>query len=414
MKRLIFHVDVNSAYLSWEAVRRVGEGLPDIRLVPSAIGGDRDKRTGVILAKSIPAKKYGVKTGEPVAMALRKCPSLVLAKPDFKLYTRSSRAFVEILEKYAPVVEKYSIDECFLDMSGTERIYPDPIALAHKIKDEIRDTLGFTVNVGIGENKLCAKMASDFEKPDRVHTLFMHEIPEKLHPLPVGELFTVGASTAERLMGRGIRTVGDLARCDVSAVVSILGNKQGVHLHRYANGIDDSPVLEVPEEAKGYSVSTTLEEDVTSYEAADSVLLALSDSVASRMRADGVGAYCVAVSIRTSAFVNRSHQKKLSASTDITEEIYRTVTVLLRELWDGMTPLRLLGVALSDIDRGDAEQLTFFGNSESRERMRRLDRTVDEIRKKFGAETIKLGGVTCEVGKKYRAQTEIDNESGGR
>ena len=282
--------------------------------------------------------------------------------------------------------------------------------MAHKIKDEIRDTLGFTVNVGIGENKLLAKMASDFEKPDRVHTLYMHEIQEKLHPLSVGELFSVGASTAERLMSRGIRTIGDLARCDVSAVVSILGNKQGTHLHRYANGIDDSPVLEVPEEAKGYSVSTTLEEDVTSYEAADSVLLALSDSVASRMRSDGVAAYCISVSIRSSDFVNRSHQKKMSVSTDITEEIYRTVTVLLRELWNGRTPLRLLGVALSDIDRGDAEQLSFFGDGESRERMRRLDRTVDEIRKKFGADTIKLGGVTREVGKKHRAAAELANE----
>ncbi len=416
LERLIFHIDVNSAFLSWEAVKRVKEGLPDLRLVPSAVGGDRDKRTGVILAKSVPAKKYGVKTGEPVAMALRKCPNLVLAKPDFKLYARSSAAFVKILEKYAPVVEKYSIDECFLDMSGTERIYPDPIALAYRIKDEIRDILGFTVNVGIGENKLLAKMASDFEKPDRVHTLFTSEIAEKMHPLPVGELFSVGASTSERLTSRGIRTIGDLARCDLTVVTAILGNKHGSLLHRYANGIDDSPVLEAPEEAKGYSVSTTLEEDVTSYEAADSVLLALSDSVASRMRSDGVSAYCIAVSIRSADFVNRSHQKKLSVSTDITDEIYRTVTALLRELWNGKTPLRLLGVALSDIDRGDAEQLSFFGDNESRERMRKLDRTVDEIRKKFGTDTIKLGGVTREVGKKYRAAAELENENnlGGR
>lgn len=408
--RLIFHIDVNSAYLSWEAVKRVNEGQPDLRLIPSAIGGDRDKRTGVILAKSIPAKKYGIKTGEPVSMALRKCPDLVLAKPDFKLYTRCSRAFVAILEKYAPVVEKYSIDECFLDMSGTERIYPDPVATAYKIKDEIRDTLGFTVNVGIGENKLLAKMASDFEKPDRVHTLFTHEIKQKMHPLPVGELFSVGEATAERLISRGIRTVGDLARCDESAIISILGNKQGIHLHRYANGIDDSPVLETPEEAKGYSVSTTLEEDVISYEAADSVLLSLCDSVAARLRADGVAAYCVAVSTRTTGFVNRSHQKKLSHSTDITEEIYKTVRLLLRELWNGSTPLRLLGVALTEIDRGDAVQLSFFDDEGSREKMRKLDRTVDDIRKRFGSDTIKRGGAARAVGKKHLAELELDSE----
>lgn len=167
MERLIFHVDVNSAYLSWEAARRVAAGESDIRLIPAAIGGDRDKRTGVILAKSIPAKKYGVQTGEPVAMALRKCPDLLLAKPDFTLYERNSRAFMDICRTFAPVVEKYSIDECFLDMTGTGAIYPDPIAAAHELKDTIRDTLGFTVNVGIGANKLLAKMASDFEKPDR-------------------------------------------------------------------------------------------------------------------------------------------------------------------------------------------------------------------------------------------------------
>ena len=189
MQRIIFHVDVNSAFLSWEAAKRVREGEQDIRLIPAAIGGDRDKRTGVILAKSIPAKKYGVTTGEPVAMALRKCPDLFLAKPDFRLYERNSRAFMDICRKYAPAVEKYSIDECFLDMTGTEKLYGDPVELARRIKDEIRATLGFTVNIGVANNKLLAKMASDFEKPDKVHTLFDGEIREKLWPLRVGELY---------------------------------------------------------------------------------------------------------------------------------------------------------------------------------------------------------------------------------
>ncbi len=410
MKRLIFHVDVNSAFLSWEAVRRVKRGEADLRLLPSAIGGDRDKRRGVILAKSIPAKKFGVKTGEPVAMALRKCPNLVIAKPDFGLYTRASRAFVEILEKYAPVVEQYSIDECFLDMSGTELLYPDPVAVANKIRCDIRDTLGFTVNIGIGENKLCAKMASDFEKPDRVHTLFQSEIPTKMHPLPVGELFSVGAATAEKLIRRGIYKIGDLAACDPSVLISILGEKQGEHLWRYANGIDDSEVLEAPPEAKGYSVSTTLENDVTSYEEADSIILALCDSVASRMRADGVSAYCIAVSIRNLEFVDRSHQRKLTASTDITSEIYKIATSLLRELWNGKTPLRLLGVALSDIDKGDAVQLSLF-DDDSKEKLRLIDKTVDDIRKRFGMGTIKLGGVKREVGKKHKAKADAENQN---
>ena len=184
-ERLIFHIDVNSAFLSWEAARRVAAGGDDLRLVPSAVGGDRNNRTGVIVAKSIPAKKYGVTTGEPVGMALRKCPQLILVRPDFRLYEKNSKAFMDICRKYAPVVEKYSIDECFLDMTGTGLLYPDPIAAAHMIKDEIRDTLGFTVNVGIAPNKLLAKMASDFEKPDKVHTLFQDEIASKMWPLPV-------------------------------------------------------------------------------------------------------------------------------------------------------------------------------------------------------------------------------------
>ena len=211
MKRLIFHIDVNSAFLSWEAARRVSQGEDDIRKIPSAIGGDREKRTGVILAKSIPVKKYGIKTGEPVAMALRKCPDLFLTRPDFRLYEQSSKAFMDIVRSYAPVVEKYSIDECFADFSGAQNIYPDPIGLAHTIKDRIRDELGFTVNVGIGDCKLLAKMASDFEKPDKVHTLLRSEIQVKMWSLPVRELFTVGASTAEKREKAKIRTIGDLA-----------------------------------------------------------------------------------------------------------------------------------------------------------------------------------------------------------
>ena len=268
MEPLIFHVDVNSAYLSWEAARRVANGEPDIRLIPSAIGGDRQTRTGVILAKSIAAKKYQVQTGEPVALALRKCPQLYLAKPDFRLYEQNSRAFMNICRKYAPVVEKFSIDECFLDMSGTGQLYSDPRAIASRIKDEIRDTLGFTVNIGIGPNKLLAKMASDFEKPDKIHTLFLQEIPQKLWPLPVGSLFTVGRATAQRLEKGGIFTIGGLAHADVSFVQALIGKKLGQQLHAYANGIDQTPVLSKPGEAKGYSNSTTLARDVRSEEEA--------------------------------------------------------------------------------------------------------------------------------------------------
>lgn len=390
MERLIFHIDVNSAFLSWEAARRVARGEADIRLIPSAIGGDREKRSGVILAKSIPAKDMGVKTGEPVGMALRRCPQLYLARPDFKLYGESSKAFMDIVRSYAPVVEKYSIDECFADFTGTRLVYPDPIQLAYTIKDTIRDQLGFTVNVGVGSNKLLAKMASDFSKPDKVHTLFAHEVREKMWPLPVGDLFTVGHSTAEKLEKARIRTIGDLAATDLGKVQRLVGIKLGQQIHSYANGIDPSPVLAAPEEAKGYSNSVTLEQDVVTLEKAHTVLLALADSVTARMRCDGVKGYCVAVTIRSNDFKTRSHQRKLTDPTDISREVYQISKALFEELWDGHTPLRLLGLSVTGITREDPTQLTLFPD-ESRERARKLDKATDAINHKFGASTILRG-----------------------
>ena len=413
MERLIFHVDVNSAFLSWESARRVAQGEADLRLIPAAIGGDRDKRTGVVLAKSIPAKKIGVKTGEPIGFALRKCPELVLARPDFRLYMECSGAFMEICRAYAPVVEKYSIDECFLDMSGTHRLYPDPVAIAHTIKDRIRQELGFTVNVGISDCKILAKMASDFEKPDKVHTLFPDEIPEKMWPLDVGELFSVGASTAEKLRKARIRTIGDLAQRELAELQRIVGVKPGQQLHNYANGIDPSPVLAEPEEAKGYNISTTLEDDVVTAQQAYGVLLALADSVTARMRGEGAKAYCVAVTIRSNMFKTRSHQRKLQEPTDISKEVYQISKQLFEELWDGHTPLRLLGIALTDLTKEDAPQLSMFAD-ERRDKARRLDRAYDAIHSKFGASAIMRGTSIqskLEVGKKYQAQLEQEKKN---
>ena len=410
MEPLIFHVDVNSAYLSWEAARRVANGEPDIRLIPSAIGGDRQTRTGVILAKSIAAKKYQVQTGEPVALALRKCPQLYLAKPDFRLYEQNSRAFMNICRKYAPVVEKFSIDECFLDMSGTGQLYSDPRAIASRIKDEIRDTLGFTVNIGIGPNKLLAKMASDFEKPDKIHTLFLQEIPQKLWPLPVGALYSVGRATASKLTASQIRTIGDLAKTDLTRVQKLVGVKMGKLIHDYANGMDSSPVLAEPEAVKGYGNSVTLEEDVTDTAQANKILLALCDSVASRMRADGRRCSCVTVTIRGNDFRNKSHQRKLPEPTDVTAEVFALSKTLFAELWNGYTPLRLLGVTLGDISDNETVQLSMF-QDDQKDRARKLDQTVDQLRSKFGVTAISRGSVTDatkRVGRKYKAQLEED------
>lgn len=415
MERLIFHVDVNSAFLSWEAARRVARGEEDLRLIPSAIGGDRDKRTGVILAKSIPAKKMGVKTGEPVGAALRKCPNLVLAKPDFKLYETNSRAFMDICRSYAPVLEKFSIDECFLDMSGTGHIYPDPVRTANEIKDRIHRELGFTVNIGIAPNKLLAKMASDFEKPDKVHTLFLEELETKFWPLPVGDLFLVGHATEEKLTRGHIQTIGDLAHADLRVIQGLVGMKMGLQLYNYARGIDDSPVLSQPEELKGYGNSTTLAEDVTTAEEANRILLALTDSTAARMRTDGAKAACVSVTMRGNDFKDRSHQRKLMEATDVTEEIYDIVKRLFSELWDGR-PLRLLGVSLTDITREDTEQISLFEDAR-KERSRKLDKAMDSIRGKYGMDTIiRASSIQAgkNVGRKHKAQIELNHEKNDR
>lgn len=404
MRRIVFHIDVNSAFLSWESAYRVKRGMDDLRLVPSAIGGDRDKRTGVILAKSIPAKKYGVKTGEPVGMALKKCPTLILARPNFALYESCSKAFMDICKQYTPIVEKFSIDECFLDMTGMEKIYPDILVTANEIKNRIKNELGFTVNIGVGSNKLLAKMASDFEKPDKVHTLFDYEFQDKVWHLPVGSLFSVGESTAQKLERSCIKTVGELARIDVSALKSLLGVKMGEHLHNFANGIDDSPVLENREKAKGYSNSVTLEYDVKSIAEANKILLALADSTAARMRADSVKTRCISVTIRDIDFNDKSHQRKLNSATDITTEIFDICKILIKELWDTKKPLRLLGVSLTDVTDENDIQLSMF-DSDKKDKERAIDRTVDSIRNRFGKDTIVRGGIyknNIEIGKKNK------------
>ena len=413
MERLIFHVDVNSAFLSWEAARRVKEGLPDLREIPSCIGGDPKSRRGIVVAKSIPAKKYGVTTGEPVSMALRKCPELVCVPGDFALFETCSRAFKKICASYAPVMESFSIDEVFLDMSGTQKIYPDPVKLACEIKDRIREELGFTVNIGIGTNKLLAKMASDFEKPDKVHTLFPAEIPTKMWPLPVRDLLFLGKASEQKLIKAGIKTIGEMARYPETEIQRLLGEKTGHQLYEYANGRDDSPVRAEREEAKGYSAETTTEEDIVTYEQAFSLLLAQCDVVAARMRKDGKKCSCVSVTYRMLDFRTRSHQKKLGNPTDVTEEIFVQVKNLLYECWQ-CQPLRLIGVALTDLTSDDFRQMSLFENTENHEKQKKVDGVVDDIRKRFGNGMIVRGSTmntAGQVARKAKAQMELRDKN---
>ena len=312
MPRVIFHVDVNSAFLSWSAAYRVrvlGE-QEDLRDIPSAVAGERAERHGIILAKSIPAKKCGVKTGEQIFLAQQKCPGLKLVPPDYALYVEASRRFVALLREFAPVVEQYSIDEAWADLSGTEGLYGSPVAAAELLRARIREELGFTVNIGISSNKLLAKMAGEFEKPDKVHTLFPEEVPQKLWPLPVRELFMLGPATERRLNRIGIHTIGELAQADPELVLHYL-NKPGLALWHSANGRCSEELLPQPEANKGYGNSTTLPADVTTEAGAQRVLLSLCETVAMRLRRDGKAARCISVSLRSADFVTFSHQTML-------------------------------------------------------------------------------------------------------
>lgn len=388
LNTIIYHIDVNAAFLAWEAVYRLTHkgARRDLREVASAVGGDMAMRHGIILAKSGPAKKYGVATGETILEARQKCPHLVLVPPNYSLYEKCSAAFMSILREYSDTVEQYSIDEAFVDMTTTCHLFGSPEEAAEKIKNRIRDELGFTVNVGISTNKLLAKMASDFQKPDRVHTLYPEEMQEKMWPLPVSDLFFVGRATTNKLLSLGIRTIGELAAADPAWLRSIL-KKQGEVIWGFANGIDFSPVLRQPPANKGYGNSTTTPYDVTDVETANKVLLALSETVGSRLRADNVKIEVVSVGIRYSDLSYVSHQKILQASTNLTWEIYQAACGLFVELWN-KKPIRHLGIHTGRVQNDDFfRQVDLFDKTDY-EKLEKLDRTVDALRKRYGADSV--------------------------
>ena len=389
MERTIFHVDVNSAFLSWEAVYRMKHlgGRLDLRTVCSAVGGDVTRRHGIILAKSIPARACGIKTGETVFSALKKCPELVLVPPNYNLYQRSSDALIRLLKEYTPLVEQYSIDEAYMDMTESTALFGPPEAAAETIRERILQELGFTVNIGVAQNKLLAKMASDFRKPDMCHTLFPDEIPEKMWPLPIRELFFVGRSAQNKLEGIGIHTIGQLAACNVELLKPILGEKYALQIHDYACGIDPSPVAEREPINKGYGNSTTLSRDVDDLDTAFNVLLSLCETVGARLRADHVICDCVCVEIKDWDFHVQSHQTTLNSPTDSTTVLYENACRLLKEFWD-RTPLRLIGVRATKISDDEFSQISLFESEQSR-KMKEMEKAVDQIRSKFGTDIIK-------------------------
>lgn len=394
---LIYHVDVNSAFLSWEAVYRIKHlgGQLDLRDIPSAVGGDMSMRHGIILAKSIPAKKYGIQTGMTIVEAKQKCPNLYMAPPNYWLYKRCSTAFLNILNEFTPHVEIYSIDEAFMDMTSTIGLFESPMDTAYHIKDRIENELGFTVNIGVSSNKLLAKMAGDFKKPNMVHSLFPNEIQDKMWPLPVSALFFVGRATTKKLLNLGIKTIGQLAAADPVILKSHL-KKHGEVIWAFANGIDYSGVVDVPAPQKGYGNSTTIRFDVSDPIQAKLVLLALSETVAARLRKNGVRAEVISIGIKSYDLSYASHQMIMGNATNITNEIYRYSCQLFDQLWDKRTPIRHIGIHTSRLrDHSYVRQLNLFDNTDY-VRLEQLDKTIDSIRNRYGIDSVKRAAFLSE------------------
>ena len=394
MGAYIFHVDANSAFLSWSAAYRVsvlGEKT-DLRLIPSIVGGDQEKRHGIVLAKSTPAKKYDIKTGEAIVTARKKCPGLVVISPDYGLYVSASRAFIEKLKKYTDQVIQYSIDEAWAVFDGYEKLYGQGqmVSFAHGLKDEIKEELGFTVNIGISTNFLLSKMAGDFSKPDKVHTLFPEEIEKKMWPLPVSELFFVGKATTAKLHRLGIYTIGELAQADEDMIYAHL-KTPGKIIQGYARGEDLQPYMFTHGANKGYGNSLTAPVDVVMGEYARHLMLSLCETVGTRLRSDNVKISVVSVHITTCEFQYAHKQMQILTPTDVTEEIYTAACGIFKKLWDGKTPIRQIGVHTSKVESDGGRQYNLF-DMQKYDRLETLNRTVDKIREKYGEDAVFRAG----------------------
>lgn len=389
MEREILHVDVNNAFLSWLAVYKLNNGEKlDIRTIPSIIGGDEKQRHGIVLAKSNLAKQFGIKTGEPLYIARKKCPTIKIYESNFKVYRNYSDKLYNLLLEYSYKVERFSIDECFVDM--TEFLAGRKlIDVAYEISKRVKKELGFTVNIGVAHNKLLAKMASDFQKPDRVHTLYEKEIPRKMWDLPISELFMVGKRTLPKLYNMNIKTIGQLAKTDKNLLIKKFG-KFGKTMWEYSNGIDCSEVVFEYQKPKCVGNSTTVCQDINSIDQIEQVLLALTEHTTYRLRKVGLLCNVVSVQLRTSEFKNYSHQRKLDFSTNSTKEIFKVAKQLVKQLYNG-EPIRLIGIRVDNLCDENEKQISIFEDSNSK-KQESLDKVVDSIKDKFGYETITRAG----------------------
>ena len=387
VERIIFHIDVNNAFLSWTAIDLLNKGYKyDIRKSYAVIGGDETKRRGVVLAKSSSAKKLGIKTGETLIEARKKCKVLKIYPPNYNWYQQKSKELFKLLRKYTPDIEIASIDECYLDYGKVKHLYGNEIEFAKKLKDEIYEKLKFTVNIGIANNKLCAKMASDFEKPNKIHTLYHYEIQTKMFPLPINDLFGIGKKTTEKLKKLNILKISDLASADVNYLYKYFKN-QAIKMIEIANGIDNSPVISEKLLNKDISNSTTLDHDILDKLEAYKVIENLVINVSHSLRCQNQYAYVVGVILKDNYFKTYSHQKKLKNATNLTNEIYNISKDLFDEMWK-LEPIRLIGVRLSNLVSSSNHQVSLFDDLDNRELDLKLENTIDNLKAKYGYKII--------------------------
>lgn len=389
MKRIIFHIDVNNAFLSWSAINYLKQGSNiDIRTIPSIIAGDESKRRGVVLAKSPIAKKYGIKTAETIYTAKKKCQHLKIFPPNFEWYKKESANMYKYLCQYTPIIQRYSIDECFIDLTGTKYIYKDYLSLAYKIKNDIKNKFGFTVNIGIGNNKLCAKMASDFEKPDKVHTLYNNEIKTKMWPLPIEDLLMVGKKTAEKMRSLNINKIGDLANTDINLLKKYFKNQAQVYKN-YALGIDDSKVESIKPKAKSISITETLPYDYNDKLKLQHVLLKQTEEISRILREKKEYTQTIAVTYKNKNFEKYSHQIKLDTPINKTEEIYDTIIDIFNQSWKE-DPIRNIGIRLSDFTNIKKTQISLFDNQieYNKSKEENIQHIIDHINNKYGSSSI--------------------------
>ncbi len=384
-ERIIFHVDVNNAFLSWSAVLLLKNGYKqDIRKIPSIIGGDESQRHGIVLAKSPIAKKYGIVTAETIYSAKRKCQNLQIFPPNHEFYYQKSKELMNYLRNFTPTLEQFSVDECFMDMTGTNYLYKDYVKLAHEIKDNIKTKFGYTVNVGIANNKLCAKMASDFEKPDKVHTLFKDEIETKLWPLPVKDLFMCGKKTTEELNKMHIYTIKDLANTNQETLNKKF-KSQGAYLKEAAFGIDNTPVIAKKGKRQSISTTTTLPHDETDTEKLKEIILRQTEDVMRQLREKKLYTSTIAIIYKDSTFKNYSYQETLNNSTNNTEKVLKAIVKLFDKTYN-QEKIRLIGVRISNLTENKQTQISLFDeNEEHDKKVDSIQGTIDEINKKFGS-----------------------------